>query len=165
MATETQDAVAAFGAALASRDYDTLANALAPDAVFRSPNTNRLRGEGREQIAGMFGEVLGLFDDMRVTDEQRGAGTGAVFASARVEGTEVEMCNHLRLDADGRIEELTLFFRPLPSIAVAMRALATKLAGHKRPIFGKLAAAVVSPLVLYTRTNDKMVARLVRPKQ
>jgi len=39
--------------------------------------------------------------------------TAFLVARARVGGQDIEMAEHMRLGPDGKIQELTVFFRPL----------------------------------------------------
>jgi hypothetical protein len=72
------------------------------------------------------------------------------------------MVDHLRLNADGRIYEQTVFFRPLPATAAALRALGTRLGRRKSPVRGAIVSALTRPLGFMTRAGDGIGARLVR---
>src|ERR1700693_4023183 len=110
-------------AAVEARDLVAVVDSFAADAVARSPITEALRFEGSEQIGAVFRPILELFDDICYTEELRNGDRAVLIASARVDGTDIELADYMRLDERGKISELTVFFRPMPAIAVAARAL------------------------------------------
>jgi hypothetical protein len=85
-----------------------------------------------------------------------------ILARARVDGTEIQIADHMLLDEQDRIRELTVFLRPTPALAVATRALGAALGRRQSPARGRLAALLVAPFVLYTRAFDKLAERMVR---
>ena len=103
-----------FRKAMEERDLVAATNAFAPDAVFNSPFTNKLVFRGREQIGALIQIVLEDFHDFRYTAEGRTEDTAFLVARANVDGQDIEMVDHLRLNADGQIREFTVFVRPLP---------------------------------------------------
>jgi ketosteroid isomerase-like protein len=159
--TDTTASELRFRTAVEARDPDAVADAFAPDAVLRSPNTGSLDLRGREQITGLYRVIFSVFDDLRFTDELRGDGTAVLIAKARVDGTDLEVADHMRLDEEGRIQELTVFFRPLPAIAVASRAMGTALAARQSPAKARVVNLLSSLLVAQTRMMDKSANRMV----
>ena len=152
-----------FRAAVEARDPSAVVEAFTPDAVLHSPNTGKLAIKGREQIAALYEVIFEVFEDLRFTDELRGDGSAVLLARARVDGTDIEIADHVRLDEDGRVRELTVFFRPMPAIAVATRALGAALAGRKSPRRGKIVSLLATPLVAQTRIVDRFSDRMVGP--
>jgi hypothetical protein len=150
-------------AAFEARDHAAVVAAFAPDAVVRSPITGRVTFQGHEQIGALARVLLDVLQDIRYTDELRGADTAVLVARARVRGTDIELADHMRLDEHGKIRELTVFFRPMPAIAVAARALGAGLARRRSPIRAKVISLLVGPLVLLVRFGDALGARLIRP--
>jgi hypothetical protein len=72
----------------------------------------------------------------------------------------------VELDADGRIAELTAFFRPMPGLAALAAALAPRVVVRRQ---GRLRATVarlaMAPIALLTRIGDVFIpwfARQVR---
>src|ERR1700694_675400 len=90
-----------FRKAMEARDLAAVMAAFAPDAVFRSPFTDKLTFQGREQIGALTEVVLDVFDDLRYTAEVRNGDTAFLVARARVDGREIELVDHLRLDNEG----------------------------------------------------------------
>jgi SnoaL-like domain len=127
---ETQ-ATLPLRAGIEARDLAAVVDAFAPDAVVRSPITAALTFQGPEQIGAVFRVILDVFEDIRYTEELRSGDRALLIASARVDGTDIELVDHMRLDERGKIRELTVFFRPMPAIAVAARALGEGLGRRK----------------------------------
>ena len=149
--------------AMEARDLDAIMDAFAPDAVFRSPLTAKLTFKGRQQIGALAQIVLDVFDDFHYTDEARSENAAFLVARARVDGQDIEMVDHIRLDPDGKIREVTAFFRPLPATAVALRLLDAGLGRRKSRIRAAVISGLSRPLGLMTRTGDGIGVRLVRP--
>jgi ketosteroid isomerase-like protein len=143
-------------------DLEAVLDTFAPDAVLRSPLTSRLTFNGREQIEAVMGVVIDVFEDLRYTDQLVSGDRAVLVASARVGGKELEMVDHLRLDEQGKIRELTVFFRPFPSIAVAMRLIATGLGARKGKGTALAMSALTQPLGPLTAVGDRIGAALVK---
>jgi hypothetical protein len=150
-------------AGIEAHDLAAVVDAFAPDAVVHSPITGALRFEGREQIGAVFGVILDVFDDIRYTAELRGEGGAVLIASAQVDGTDIEIADHMRLDEHGKISELTVFFRPMPAIAVSARAIGAGLGRRKSPGRARVISMLIRPLIFLTRTGDGIGAKLVGP--
>jgi hypothetical protein len=146
-----------------ARDLAAAVDTFAPDAVLRSPLTDMLTFSGREEIRAVLGVILEIFDGLHYTDELGGAESAVLVAGARVDGIEIEMVDHMRLDESGKIRELTVFFRPLPATAAAMRAIGAGLGRRKSRGRAAAISMLTQPLGLMTRVGDKVGVRLVRP--
>jgi len=68
----------------------------------------------------------------------------------------------MRLGPDGKIEEFTVFFRPLPATAAALRLIGAGLGRRKSPARAAIISALARPLAFMTRTGDGIGVRLVR---
>jgi hypothetical protein len=163
--TTLQDSRTAFPlrAAVEARDHRAAVEAFAADAVVRSPITGRRPFTGRDQIAALLGVILDVFEDIRYVDELGSGDSHVLVFRARVDGEEIEGVDHIRLDRDGKIREMTVFFRPMPAIAVAARVIGSGL-GRRR---SRMRAAVIStlsrPLAVMIRLGDRVGVRLVWP--
>jgi hypothetical protein len=149
--------------AVENRDLAALAEAFAPDAVLHSPITSKLTFTGRDQIAAVFEVILDVFDGLTYIDEVRQDELAILFARATVGGEEIEILDYMRLDAEDRIREMTVFFRPLPATAAALRLLGAGLGRRKSPRRGTLISVLTTPLALMARTGDGIGVRLVKP--
>jgi len=150
-------------AGVEARDLAAVVNAFASDAVVHSPITGILTFTGHEQIGAVFGVILDVFKDIRYTDELRGAGSAVLVASAQVDGTDIQLVDHMRLDESGKISELTVFFRPMPAIAVSARAIGEGLGVRRSRSRARVISALVRPLIPLTRVGDRIGARLIGP--
>jgi hypothetical protein len=153
----------ALRTAMEQGDLEAVREAFAPDAVLRSPLTGRLTFKGREQIGAVMGVVMDVMDDLRYTDQMDCGDRAVLLASARVAGTDIEIVDHLRLNESGKISEMTVFFRPLPAIPIAMRLIGAGLGQRKSSARAAAISALVRPLELFTAVGDRIGAALVRP--
>lgn len=152
-----------FRAGIEAHDLAAVVDAFATDAVVHSPITDALIFEGHEQIGAVFRVILDVFDDIRYTAELRSVDGALLIASARVDGTDIEIADHMRLDQHGKISELTVFFRPMPAIAVSARAIGAGLGMRRSRARARVISMLVRPLILLTRVGDRVAAKLVGP--
>jgi hypothetical protein len=103
-----------------------------------------------------------VFENLRYTDEIMGDEGGFLVGRAKVDGLEIEFVDHLRFGADGRIAEITVFFRPLPAAAAALRQIGARLGRRKSRARGAVISILARPLALMTRIGDAIGARLLR---
>lgn len=153
----------ALRTAMEARDLAGVIDAFAPDAVLRSPLTGRLTFQGRDQITAVMEVILEIFDDLHYTDELQGTDSAVLVASAKVGGSDLEMVDHLHFNGSGKISELTVFFRPLPALAVAMRLIGSGLGRRKSATRGLAISLLTQPLGLMTELGDRAGVRLVGP--
>ncbi len=148
--------------AMEARDVPAIVDAFSSDATFHSPLTEKLTFKGREQIAAVVSVVLEVFDDFHYTEELLGPSAGFLVARAHVDGLEIEIVDHMRFGTDGRIEDFTVFFRPLPAAAAALRRIGAALAGRKSPARAAIIRALAAPLAYMSRVGDGIGVRLLR---
>jgi hypothetical protein len=160
---EHDSATLELRAAMETRDLPAVLETLAPDAVFRSPLTDNLTFSGHEQIAALIEVIFEVFDELHYTDELHGSAGGYLVGRALVGGRPIEWVDHLRLAPDGKIGELTVFFRPLPATAVALRLIGVGLTRRKSPLRAGVISALARPLAVMTRVGDGLGVRLIRP--
>jgi hypothetical protein len=101
-------------------------------------------------------------EDFRYTSELRDGDTTVLRASTRVGGSDIEFVDHLRLGADGLIDEFTVT-RPLPASASALRAFGAALGRRKRASRGAVISALAAPLGFLTLSGDGFGVALLRP--
>jgi hypothetical protein len=148
--------------AMETRDRAAAVAAFAEDAVFRSPLTDNLVFEGRKQIDPLIGVIFDVLRDLTYTDELHGDGSAVLVGQARVDGLPLTFIDHLKLREDGLIQEMTVFFRPLPATTAAMRRFGEHLARLKSASRGRLVSGIVAPLALMARAGDQLGVRLLR---
>jgi hypothetical protein len=104
-------------------DKDTLTRLLAENVVLYSP----LGGEpitGREVVVETIQTVNRLSVDDTYEEVLSGEAHHAAFFRLQVEDAAVNGVFSVLLDADGKIAEVTIFWRPLPSGVELQRRLA-----------------------------------------
>ena len=150
-------------AAMQARDRRAVVETFAEEAVLRSPFTDKLVFEGREQIAALVAVVLDVLDDITYTDELHGDDAAVLVGHAHVDGLRLQFSDHLKLRGDGLIEEMTVFFRPLPATTAAMRRFGAGLGRQRSTSRGRVINSMVAPLAFMSRTGDRLGVRLLKP--
>lgn len=122
-ASPASTATAALRAAAENGDADAVAELLAPDVVFHSPLSARMRFEGRDEVAALHRDVFAVLDRLSTTEPLALGDSRSFSFSGRVRGIELEAMMLVRVDERGRIAELKVFARPLPAVAALFSAL------------------------------------------
>ena len=107
-------------------DKDTLTGLLAEDVVLHSP----LGGEpvtGREAAVETIRTVNRLASDDSYKEVLSGETHHAAFFRLQIGDAAVDGMLYVLLDADGKIAEVTIFWRPLPDGVALQRNLADAL--------------------------------------
>ena len=148
----------AFRAAGERGDADALAVLLAPDVVFHSPMTARVRFEGREEVAELHRDIFAILDDLKTTEPLARGNHQSFSFTARVRGVELEAHVVLHVNDDDLIDDLTVFIRPLPALATLFSALPPRVSArtHGR-LSGLVAALLTRPIAFVVRTADRFV--------
>jgi SnoaL-like domain len=143
-------------------DADAVAELLAPDVVLHSPLTDRVRFEGRDEVAALHRDIFAVLDDLETTEPLALGDTRSFSFRARVRGVELEAMILARFDDQGQIVELTVFGRPLPAVATLFAALPPRVSArlHGRPM-GALVASVARPLAFVVRAADRLAPRFL----
>lgn len=150
-------------AAMEARDRRAVVQAFAEDAVLRSPFTDGLVFEGRDQLDPLVAVILDTLDDLEYTDQLLDGDAAVLIGNARVNGLRLQFSDHLKLRDDGLIQEMTVFFRPLPATTAALGRIGEGLARSKSPARGRLITSMVAPLAFMSRAGDRIGVRLIRP--
>jgi hypothetical protein len=139
-------------------DVDGLVSTLAADVVFHSPITERVKFTGREELRELLTAVFATVSDVRYFADVGDERTRVLFDRLHVGGVEMEQAHRLSLNERGEIEEITVFFRPLPGLAALTCALGPRVAearhGRTR---GVLARLLLAPLGVFTRVGDRLI--------
>ena len=118
-----------FRSAIERRDLDAVVALLARDVVFCSPIVYAPY-HGREQVRALLSAVARVFEDFSYS-RQIGSGGGADHAyvfRARVGDREVEGCDFVHTNDEGRIDELYVMVRPLSGAVALAEAMKRELA-------------------------------------
>ncbi len=108
-------------------DKDALTRLLAEDVVLYGPFGDE-PVTGRETAVETIMTVNGLSSDDTYMEVLSGETHHAAFFRLQIDDTAVNGMDYILLDADGKIAELTIFWRPLPS-AVEMQGRLAPLVG------------------------------------
>ncbi len=108
-------------------DKDALARILAENVVLISPLSDEPL-TGREAVTAAIQGVSTVAADLTYKEVLSGETHHAALFRLQIEDTAVNGMDYILLDADGKIAEVTIFWRPLPS--------AVEMQGHLAPLVG-----------------------------
>jgi hypothetical protein len=148
---------ARFRRAVEAGDVEGVIETLAPDVVLHSPITARFDFNGRDEVRDLLRSVFATIDGIRYFADVGDDRTRALFYRGSVNGEPLEEATRIELDDEGRIKEITLFFRPLPGLATLTAALAPRVARRHGRFRALVARALTYPLGLATRLGDSIV--------
>jgi hypothetical protein len=111
----------------AGADKDALARLLAENVVLNSPLSDEPL-TGREAVIGAIQTVSKLAADLTYKEVLSGETHHAAYFRLQIEDTVVNGMDYALIDADGKIAEVTIWWRPLPS-AVEMQGHLAQLLG------------------------------------
>jgi hypothetical protein len=103
-----------------------------------------------------------VLEDLRYTDQACDGSTGFLAWRARIQDQQVEGVDLLQCGPDGKIKEFTVFFRPLPAAALALRLIGAGLVRRKSPARAVVVSTLARPLAVMTRAGDPIGVRLIR---
>jgi hypothetical protein len=115
-----------FRQAAETKDFSAIDELFAEDVVFRSPVVFKPY-EGREAVAMLLAAVAQVFEDFRYTDQVETGAAAALAFSARVGDRELDGIDFLHFDADGRVNRMEVFVRPMSGVNALARAMQQKL--------------------------------------
>ena len=116
----------AFRRAAEAKDFSAIDELFTEDVVFRSPVVFKPY-EGREAVAMLLGAVSQVFEDFRYTDQVETGDSAALAFSARVGDRELDGIDFLHFGADGRINRMEVFVRPMSGVNALAEAMQRKL--------------------------------------
>lgn len=127
-----------FRKAVENRDFDAVEALLADDVVFTSPVAFKPY-EGKPITAAILRGVMRVFEDFRYTREIADAGglDHALVFTAHVGGREIQGCDFLRTDEDGRIVDFTVMVRPLSAAQALSEAMGAEFEQIGREAVGE----------------------------
>ena len=115
----------AFANAVRARDLDALTATFADNIQLYSPVLTD-PFVGRARVTRLFGVLIDVFQDIRITHEFVAPGRYALSFHARVGSEPIQIVDLLEFDRTGRIETFTVTGRPLAGV----QALAAAVAPH-----------------------------------
>ena len=114
-----------FRAAVEAWDHDAIDDLLADDVVFTSPVAFKPYA-GKAITAAILRGVARVFTDFRYVREISDGRNQALVFLARVGDREINGCDFLHYDEDGRIDELMVMVRPLSAATALAEAMAAQ---------------------------------------
>ena len=121
-----RDSVEAFVETMhGGADEDSLTAILAENVVLYSPLGNEPTTGRTAVLEAMQG--IGGSADLTYKEVLTGETHHAAYFRLQIEDTAVDGMDYIRLDADGKIAEVTIFWRPLPAGVQLQRHLADAL--------------------------------------
>jgi hypothetical protein len=108
-------------------DDDALARLLAENVVLIGPLGDEPL-TGREAVTAAIQDVSTVAADLTYKEVLSGETHHAAFFRLQIGDTAVDGMDYILLDVDGKIAEVTIFWRPLPS-AVEMQGRLASLVG------------------------------------
>ncbi len=148
-----------------TRDVELALTAFAPDAVVRSPLTNRVRFTGHAELRPLLEVAYSHLKDIRFHTDVGDEATRVVVYTAHIGGEELEEATVMKLDENGLIAEATLFVRPLPGLVALMDAFGPDIARRNgRSGAARFLAFAAKPLLAMVRTGDRRAVPLAGPK-
>jgi ketosteroid isomerase-like protein len=152
-----------FPAAIQAQDHAALVDTLAPDVVLH-PAVTRTTFDGKETVAEVYAAVLDSFDEVEVVDELSTGDTCAFFWRGRIEGRFVEGADRLRLDAEGKVREITVVGRPLSGVATFLTSIGARFArGRRGPAIATVLRLTARPLPPLFAGLDPVTRWMARP--
>jgi hypothetical protein len=148
--------------AFEARDHAGIVAALSDDVVLRSPIFD-VTFSGIDEASDLFASVLEVMWPVTYLAEIPGD-PHVLYFRAEIDGTEVEGCDLLRFDDQGKVKEITVFMRPFPGIAAFLGATAPTLGrrrgGRGRATIMRMAGAPVGFLMRRTAASGPKLLRL-----
>ena len=163
------DTTAAFRAAVERADIEGTVATVTPDVIVNSPITDLSRFEGVDEFRALLEHVYVTITDIRYTDDVGDETIRALFYTGRVGGVHVDEATKVRLNDDGLIEEIWLYFRPLPGLVAVTAGLGIQLGRRQGRLNGVLMTLLLRALPAVMRLGDRVAIPLAglpsRPKR
>lgn len=151
--------------AVENADLDGFMATLSPDVVLRSPISTKAEFHGHVEMRELMQAVLATIEDIRYYEELGDERARALFYRAHIGSQPVEEACLIGFDAEGKINELTLWIRPMPGLTRLAATLGPRLARQNSRPKAALVAAAARPLAFVTALADGPLVNLVKPKR
>jgi hypothetical protein len=152
--------------AFEARDHAAVVEALSPDVVLWSP-IFEVPFTGFDEASDLFAVLLEALWPLTYLNEIPGE-PHVLHFTGEIKGQQLEGVDLLRFDEQGRVKEITVFFRPFPAVAAFLSDTGPKLAekrgGSGRAAFLKVAGAPLSALMRTAAATGPRLLGLRRSK-
>jgi hypothetical protein len=147
--------------AMLAHDHAAVMALFAPGAVLHSPIL-RAPFEGRGAVSDVLRAVIDGFDDFRYTAAMGDGDVQMVAFSATVDGEPIDGVDLLHIDADGLIDDVTVYIRPILGLSRVMASLGVPLARRTGPWQERAMRLLGAPLPALLKGGESLVPRLVQ---
>ncbi len=121
-----------YSGALERWDKPAILDALADDVVIHVA-VHDAPMQGKQIADFLFGVLAEELGDMAITDEIVEDDRAVVLFETSIGDRSAQGLNVVRLDASGAVRELTVFFRPLASLALIAEVVGARMAERFGP--------------------------------
>ena len=122
LAHESHPHLDAFLAAMRRKDLDAMLTHMADDVVLKTPlDVDPFRGKAA--VRPVAQALLRVVDTFDFRETLQGPQHVAVFFAVTVGSIVLDAMDYFRLDPAGRIQEMTVLWRPLPSVVAVSQVL------------------------------------------
>jgi hypothetical protein len=149
--------------ALGARDVEIARAAMAEDVIVRSP-VFTVEIEGIDEACEILGAVYETIGEIDYLYDEKGDAPGEphIFVwSSDVDGEPLEGVDMVRYDAEGKITELTVFFRPLRGVAAFLDKAGPIMAAKQSRGRALLLRAMGPPPSMMMRTLANLGPRIL----
>jgi len=111
-----------IAALMTAKDFEAMLPHMADDMVLKTP----LVADpiiGKAAIRPIVEALLGVVDRFQFREIMQGPEHVAVFFGLTAGAEVLDGMDVIRLNAEGRVQEMTVLWRPLPAIAAVMKRL------------------------------------------
>ena len=117
-----------FRSAIERRDLEAVGALFTDDVVFRSPVVHAPY-TGRDQVKALLYAVSQVLEDFRYERDigSPDAADHALVFRARIGDREVEGCDFLHVDDEGRIDEMYVMIRPMSGLTAVAEGMRRQL--------------------------------------
>ena len=155
----------AFITAIAARDHNALVESLAAGVTLHSAVANS-PFEGKEVVADVYAGVLEAFDELRVVDEFEAGDTHSFWWEGTMHGRFVGGADRVRLNADGKVREITVLGRPLSGVSTFIGAIGYGFARRRRgPLVARALRIAALPLPLLFAAVEPLTRWIARGRR
>lgn len=144
------------------QDLAVMRSLLAREVRLISPLTDAFAFEGPDEVMAVFESAFELLDDITIHKVTGADQDWALHGKATLGGHNLEEVRWLHLNDEGRIDEVTLFIRPLAAAAELLARIGPKMAA--RGLMGKRSAGAASFLAGMPAAQLRMAEGMIMPR-
>ena len=150
-----------FITAFRTRDLEAWTAHFAPDIKLHSPLVTS-PFEGMASAVELYEVLFATLADVNVVFHATQGGVDAFHWRCRVDGRTIEGVDLVSYSGDGRISEIRVMIRTLPSLAAFALAVGPPLARRRGWYLGVIAYALTYPLKPLFAIVDAIAPRLIK---